>query len=68
MSVKMKFLSKVTAAIFGSALLLSAVPATAQVSSIDGLLRDVQTNAEKVRRENDQRVREFRQKKSGRCC
>jgi len=58
----MKFLSKVTAAIFGSALLLSAVPATAQVSSIDDLLRDVQTNAEKVRRENDQRVREFRQK------
>ena len=60
MSVKMKFLSKVTAAVFGSALLLSAAPASAQVSSIDALLRDIQQNAQKVRAENSRRVEEFR--------
>ncbi len=59
MSVKMKFISKVTAAVFGSALLLSAVPASAQVSSVDALLNDIRQNAEQVRRENAKRVADF---------
>jgi len=48
MSVKMKFLSKVTAAVFGSALLLSAVPASAQVNSVNTLLNDIRQNADNV--------------------
>jgi len=62
MSVKMKFLSKVTAAVFGSALLLSAVPASAQVNSVNTLLNDIRQNADKVRAENAQRVATFRQR------
>ena len=59
MSDKMKFLSKATAAVFGSALLLSAIPASAQITSVDGLLRDIRQNASKVEAENRQRVQEF---------
>ena len=62
MSVKMKFISKVTAAVFGSALLLSAVPATAQISSVDALLQEIRSNAAKVDQENRQRVQTFRQR------
>ncbi|WP_427449854.1 MotA/TolQ/ExbB proton channel family protein [Litorimonas sp. WD9-15] len=59
MSVKMKFISKATAAVFGSALLLTAVPASAQINSVDGLLNDIRQNAAKVEAENRQRVQEF---------
>ena len=62
MSVKMKFISKATAAVFGSALLLSAGPASAQINSIDGLLNDIRQNASKVQAENQQREQEFRQR------
>lgn len=62
MSVKMKFLSKATAAVFGSALLLSAGPAVAQINSVDGLLQDIRQNAAKVEAENRQRVQEFQQR------
>ena len=62
MSVKMKFLSKATAAVFGSALLLSAGPASAQINSIDGLLQDIRQNASKVEQENRQRLQEFQQR------
>jgi len=64
MSVKMKFMSKVTAAVFGSALLLSAGAASAQsgITSVDGLLNDIRQNAAKVEQENRQREQEFRQR------
>jgi len=62
MSVKMKFISKATAAVFGSALLLSAGSATAQISSVDALLNDIRQNAAKVEQENRARVQEFRQR------
>ena len=60
MSVKMKFISNVTAAVFGSALLLSAVPASAQsITSVDGLLNDIRQNAAEVERQNRERIRIF---------
>ena len=62
MSVKMKFISKATAAVFGSALLLSAVPASAQINSVDALLNDIRQNASKVQAENQQREQTFRQR------
>ena len=62
MSVKMKFLSKATAAVFGSALLMSAGPASAQINSIDALLQDIRQNASKVEQENRQRLQEFQQR------
>ena len=62
MSVKMKFLTKATAAVFGSALLLSAVPAAAQINSVDALLNDIRQNASKVQAENQQREQAFRQR------
>jgi biopolymer transport protein ExbB len=61
MSVKMKFISKATAAVFGSALLLSAGPASAQINSVDALLQDIRQNAAKVQQENQAREQRFRQ-------
>jgi len=60
MSFKMKFISKVTAAVFGSALLLSAVPASAQINSVDALLDQIRTNSADVERENRERIASFR--------
>ena len=60
MSVKMKFISKATAAVFGTALLLSAGSASAQINSVDGLLNDIRQNAAKVEAENRQREADFR--------
>jgi len=62
MSIKMKFISKATAAVFGSALLLSATPATAQINSVDALLNDIRQNAAKVEQENRARVQTFQQR------
>ena len=59
MSVKMKFISKATAAVFGSAMLMSALPASAQINSVDALLNDIRQNASKVEQENRQRVQQF---------
>ncbi len=59
MSVKMKFISKATAAVFGSALLFSAGSASAQIGSVDGLLQDIRQNAAKVEAENQQRIQQF---------
>jgi len=63
MSVKMKFISKATAAVFGSAMLLSAGPASAQsaITSVDALLQDIRSNAAKVQQENQERESRFRQ-------
>ena len=62
MSVKMKFISKATAAVFGSAVLLSAGSASAQINSVDALLNDIRQNASKVQAENQQREQQFRQR------
>ena len=63
MSLKMKFISKATAALFGSALLLSAGPAAAQsITSVDALLNDIRQNASKVEQENRAREQQFRQR------
>jgi len=59
MSIKMKFMSKVTAAVFGSALLLSATPASAQIS-VNGILNDIRQNAAEVERVNQERLAKFR--------
>ena len=59
----MKFISKATAAVFGSALLLSAGSASAQsITSVDALLNDIRQNASKVQAENQQREQQFRQR------
>ena len=58
----MKFISKATAAVFGSALLLSAGPASAQINSVDALLNDIRQNASKVEQENRAREQQFRQR------
>ena len=63
MSMKMKFFTKATAAVIGSAVMLSAVPATAQISSVNDLLNKVRQDAAKVEQENRQREAEFRQRR-----
>ena len=59
MNVKMKFIAKATAAVFGSALLLSAGPASAQINSVDALLQDIRNNSAKVEQENRERLQRF---------
>lgn len=63
MSMTMKFFTKATAAVIGSAVMLSAVPATAQISSVDDLLSKVRQNADKTEQENRQREAKFRQER-----
>ena len=59
MSVKMKLMSKMTATLFGSALLLTAVPASAQISSVNGVLDSIRQNAAQIERDNRQRIAAF---------
>ena len=64
MNVKMKFITKATAAVFGSAMLLSAGPALAQsggITSVDALLQDIRNNSAKVEQENRERLQRFQQ-------
>ena len=61
MNVKMKFIAKATAAVFGSALLLSAGLASAQISSVDALLQEIRNNSAKVEQENRERLQRFQQ-------
>ncbi len=60
MNMNMKFLTKATAAVIGSAVMLSAVPATAQIGSVDELLNDVRQNAAQTEQENREREGRFR--------
>lgn len=64
MSIKMKLMTKATAALFGSALLLTAAPATAQISSVDALLNEIRQNSAKVAAENQERERQFQARAS----
>ena len=59
MSVKMKLMSKMTATLFGSALLLTAVPASAQINSVNGVLDSIRQNAAQIERDNRQRIAAF---------
>lgn len=59
----MKFLTKATAAVIGSAVMLSAIPASAQISSVNDLLNKVRQDSAKVEQENRQREAEFRQRR-----
>ena len=63
MSMTMKFFTKATAAVIGSAVMLSAVPATAQISSVDDLLSKVRQDSERVEQENRQREATFRERR-----
>ena len=63
MSMTMKFFTKATAAVIGSAVMLSAVPATAQISSVDDLLSKVRQDSARVEQENRQREATFRERR-----
>ncbi len=60
----MKFFTKATAAVIGSAVLLTAIPASAQITSVNDLLNKVRQDAAKVEQENRQREAQFRQRQS----
>ena len=63
MSNKMKIFTKSTAAFIGAAVLLSATPATAQVTSITVLLNQVRNDSAKTEAENRDREAKFRQRR-----
>jgi biopolymer transport protein ExbB len=60
----MKLVTKATAALFGSALLLTAAPASAQITSVDALLNDIRQNSDRIAAENRQREQQFQQRAS----
>ena len=60
MSKTMKIFTKATVAALSAAVLFSAVPATAQISSVSTLLDKVRQDAAKVESENRQREADFR--------
>ncbi|MEP3891153.1 MAG: MotA/TolQ/ExbB proton channel family protein [Hellea sp.] len=59
----MKFFTKTTAAFVGAAVLLSAVPASAQINSINDLLQQVRSDSAKTEAENRDREAKFRQRR-----
>ncbi len=64
MDNKMKFFTKTTAALVGSAVLLSAMPASAQITSVGGLLDKVRQDAAKTAQENRDREAKFAARKN----
>ena len=60
MEIKMTFMKKLTAAAIGSALLLSAAPATAQVTSVQDVLNKIRQDSSKTQAENAEREQRFR--------
>jgi len=63
MSNTMKFFTKTTAAAIGAAVLLSAAPASAQITSISDLLNKVRSDSAKTEAENRDREAKFRQRR-----
>jgi len=63
MSNTMKLFGKTTAAIMGAAMMFTAVPASAQISSVGSLLNDIRNDAAKTEQENRAREAAFRQKR-----
>jgi len=59
----MKFFTKTTAAAIGAAVLLSAAPASAQITSISDLLNKVRSDSAKTEAENRDREAKFRQRR-----
>ena len=64
MSKTMKIFTKTTVAALSAAVLFSAVPATAQISSVSVLLDKVRQDAAKTEQDNRQREAAFRQRAS----
>ena len=64
MDNKMKFFTKTTAALVGSAVLLSAMPASAQITSVSGLLDKVRQDAAKTAQDNRDREAKFASRKN----
>jgi len=60
MSKTMKIFTKATVAALSAAVLFSATPATAQISSVSELLNKVRTDSAKTAQENQQREAQFR--------
>ncbi len=58
----MKIFTKTTAAFVGAAVMLSAVPASAQINSISDLLNQVRSDSAKTEAENRDREAKFRQR------
>ena len=63
MSNTMKFFTKTTAAFVGGAIMLSATPAMAQVTSVSDLLNKVRQDSAKTEAENRDREAKFRQRR-----
>ncbi len=59
----MKIFTKTTAVVMGATLLMSAVPASAQINSISELLNKVRSDSAKTEQENRAREAEFRQRR-----
>lgn len=64
MDKTMKIITKATAAMVGSAVLLSAVPASAQITSVSGLLDKVRADAATTQAQNREREQIFRERKN----
>ncbi len=63
MSNTMKFFTKTTAAIVGGAIMLTAMPAAAQVTSVSDLLNPVRQDSAKTEAANRDREAKFRQRR-----
>ena len=63
MSKTMKFFTKCSAAIVVASVAFAAVPATAQISSIDDVLRKVRSDSAKIQQENQAREADFRKRR-----
>ncbi len=60
----MKLISKMTVAVMSSAMLMTAMPAAAQINSISSLLDKVRTDSAKTQQENAAREAKFRAKRN----
>ncbi len=59
----MKFITKATAAVVAASVMFTAIPANAQVSSIQSVLDKVRQDSSKVEAENRQREQQYRQRR-----
>ena len=64
MEIKMKYFTKATAALVGSAVMLAAVPASAQIGSVGQLLDKVRQDSAKQQAENQAREAKFRERRN----
>jgi len=64
MEIKMKYFTKATAALVGSAVMLAAMPASAQIGSVGQLLDKVRQDSAKQAAENQAREAKFRERRN----